>query len=59
MNRQQTLDYLAESLRGFVLDPPDSDFNSGYLAALKETYKVIAGEDAEDALLRAVDKVEE
>ena len=27
--------YVATALHGFVKDPPDSDFQSGYLAALK------------------------
>jgi hypothetical protein len=59
MNRADMIEYLESALRQFVLDPPDSDFNDGFLAALKEAYKVMATSDEiDDALVRAIDKIE-
>ena len=34
-------DYLKGGIATFTVDPPDSDFQSGYLAALVETLKYL------------------
>jgi hypothetical protein len=41
VTRDDVIEYLREAIRGFELDPADSDFQRGYQAALEETLKVI------------------
>ena len=42
-DRVQASEYLDKALYGFIADPPDSDFQRGYQAALRETYRVLLG----------------
>jgi hypothetical protein len=41
MNKQSIIVYLQEAITSFAKDPPDTDFQKGYLAALIEMLKVV------------------
>lgn len=41
MEYQSVIEYLTSSIGTFVGDPPDSDFQRGYLAALQEVQEMI------------------
>jgi hypothetical protein len=36
MTKTDMINYLKNSMNTFIADPPDSDYQRGYLAALKE-----------------------
>jgi hypothetical protein len=38
---QDIIEHLNKAINGFNIDPPDSDYQRGYLAALKETRRVV------------------
>lgn len=37
----EVIEYLEEALDSFIIDPADTDYQLGYLAALKELYENI------------------
>lgn len=43
LTSQEILDYLNSSINSFVADPPDSDHQEGYHAAILEVHKVLTG----------------
>lgn len=47
--------YLLNGLLGFVSDPPESDYQRGYLAALLTAYREGLGKGAGDDRLKALD----
>lgn len=51
-------DYVRSSLEGFLLDPPDSDFQRGYMAALKAVAKEAMDHPPTDPLMIAISAVE-
>lgn len=44
--------YLTETLAGFRHDPPDNDFQEGYLSALATMASELYGIDADDILVK-------
>lgn len=48
--------YLASSIEGFLRDPPDSNFQRGYLAALLAVYSEGLGR-RQDARVRAAERL--
>ncbi|RYD66076.1 MAG: hypothetical protein EOP83_05930 [Verrucomicrobiaceae bacterium] len=50
--------YVRSSLEGFLLDPPDSDYQRGYMAALKAVLKEAMGHPATDPLMIAITAIE-
>lgn len=49
--------YMIEAIDGFLMDPPDSDFQRGFLAALLVLYREGLGRGASDARLIAADRL--
>ena len=49
--------YVATAIDAFLNDPPDSDFQRGYLAALVAVYKEAIGRPAADARIIAAEKL--
>jgi hypothetical protein len=47
-HKENLTDYLDEAMSGFEHDPPDSDFQRGYLAALREVAKTFTNLKIED-----------
>lgn len=49
--------YILAAIDGFLNDPPDSEFQRGFLAALLVTYREGIGRGASDARLMAADRL--
>lgn len=49
--------YLVEAIGGFLTDPPDTDYQRGYLAALVSVYREGLGREANDARLVAAERL--
>ena len=48
--------YMTAAIDGFLGDPPDTDFQSGYLSALVETFRVFGG-SPDDARIQAAERI--
>lgn len=53
---QRYRDGIREAIEGFITDPPDSDFQAGYLSALIEVARAQLGMLKDDPLLVAGEK---
>jgi hypothetical protein len=51
--------YVRKALEGFLLDPPDSDYQLGYMAAMKQVYTEGLLMQNSDALIVAITKIEQ
>jgi hypothetical protein len=49
--------FLIRQIELFLIDPPDSDFQCGYLAALIIVYREGLGREAPDGLLQAAERL--
>ena len=49
--------FIMRAIEGFLSDPPDSEFQRGYLAALVVSYKEGLGRGTSDARLEAAEKL--
>lgn len=54
-DERRVASYLRDALAGFVGDPPDTEFQRGYLAAMLDVYKEAIGRD--DDVYRAAEHV--
>ncbi|AOG03091.1 hypothetical protein [Bosea sp. RAC05] len=49
--------FVMKAIEGFLNDPPDSDYQRGYLAGLVNVYREGLGRGVSDARLEAADRL--
>lgn len=49
--------YIMKAIEGFLNDPPDSEFQEGYLSALISVYREAIGRGESDARIEAAERL--